>query len=352
MTEQSFMKALFFGVIAEDVVFPYPELGESEKVSLHGLLERVRKFLEQSVKSAELDDERAIPASVLEGMRELGLFGLAIPREYGGEGLSTTAYARVIEEIATVDASLALVLNVHQAVAARGLLMFGSDEQKQRFLPALARGERLGAFALAEQAAGSDAGSIRTLAALDEDRGVYRLNGFKPWVTNGELADVFIVFARTNPADEGSKPRVIALAVERGPGVDTSERQDTLGVRAAGVVQVTFNDVVVPKENVIGDPGKGFKIAMSVLNEARLGLAAALVGQCRGLINLSVLRLRKRRSFGRVIGEYPILKDKVSRMVCDTYVIESMTYLTTGLADRGVEDYSLESAIGRVATTE
>ncbi|HEY6560072.1 MAG TPA: acyl-CoA dehydrogenase family protein [Polyangiaceae bacterium] len=352
MTEQSFMKALFFGVIAEDVVFPYPELGESEKVSLHGLLERVRKFLEQAVKASEIDGQGSIPTAVLDGMRELGLFGLAIPTEYGGQGLSTTAYARVIQEVASVDASLGLVLHVHQAVAARGLLMFGSDEQKRRWLPELARGERLAAFALTEQAAGSDAGSIRTLAVLDDEQGVYRLNGSKPWVTNGELADLFIVFARTNPADEGSKPRITALVVERGRGVETRERHETLGVRGAGVAHLAFDDVVVPKANVVGEPGKGFKIAMSVLNDARLGIAAALVGQCRALINLSVLRLRKRRSFGRVLGEYPILKDKVSRMVCDTYAIESMTYLTTGLSDRGVEDYSLESAIGRVAATE
>jgi acyl-CoA dehydrogenase family protein 9 len=352
MTEQSFMKALFCGVIAEDVVFPFPELNESERVRLHTLLERVRKFLESSVKPADLDATGIIPESVLDGMRELGLFGLAIPPEYGGQGLSTTAYARVIEEVASVDASLGLMLHVHQAVAARGLLLFGNDEQKRRFLPELARGDKISAFALTEQAAGSDAGSIRTLAAIDEARDCYVLNGSKPWVTNGELADLFLVFARTNPADEGSKPRITAFIVERGPGVETHERREILGVRAAAVAHVAFENVVVPEANVIGEAGKGFKIAMSVLNEARLGVAAALVGQCRALINLSVLRLRKRRSFGRVIGEYPILKDKISRMVCDTYVIESMTYLTTGLADRGVEDYSLESAIGRVASTE
>jgi acyl-CoA dehydrogenase family protein 9 len=352
MTEQSFMKALFFGVIAEDVVFPFPELGEAESGRLHGLLERVRKLLEQSVRPADIDAAGIIPESVLDALREAGLFGLAIPAEYGGEGLSTTAYARVIEEVAAFDASVALMLHVHQAVAARGLLLFGTEEQKRRFLPELARGDKIAAFALTEQAAGSDAGSIRTLAVLDGDQGAYRLNGSKPWVTGGELADLFIVFARTNPADEGSKPRITAFVVERGRGVETRERLETLGLRAAAVAHVAFDDVLVPKDNVIGEPGKGFKIAMTVLNEARLPLAAALVGQCRALINLSVLRLRKRRSFGRVLGEFPILKDKVSRMVCDTYVIESMTYLTAGLADRGVEDYSLESAICRVASTE
>lgn len=352
MTEQSFMKAVFFGVIAEDVVFPYPELPDAESSRLHALLDRVRKFLDANVKASEIDIGGAVPASVLSGLRDLGLFGLAIPTEYGGQGLGSTAYARVIEEVAMVDGSIALLLHVHQAVAARGILMFGTDDQKRRFLPELARGDKIAAFALTEHAAGSDAGSIRTLAAYDEAARCYLLNGAKPWVTNGAFADLLMVFARTNPADEGSKPRTTAFIVERGPGVETREKYEMLGMRATQVAHITFENVSVSEANVVGEPGKGFKIAMTVLNEARVGLAAAMVGYCRALINLSVLRLRKRRSFGRVIGEYPILKDKVSRMVCDTYAIESMTYLTTGLADRGVEDYSLESAICRVAGTE
>jgi acyl-CoA dehydrogenase family protein 9 len=231
MTEQSFMKALFFGVIAEDVVFPYPELGDTERTSLHALLDRVRKFLETAVKPAEIDSAGMIPDAVLEGLRELGLFGMSIPTQYGGQGLSMTAYSRVIQEVAAVDASVALTLHVHQAVAARALLMFGNEAQKQLFLPLLARGDKIAAFALTEQATGSDAGSIRTLAALDESTQSYRMTGAKPWVTNGEIADLFIVFARTNPAEEGNKPRITAFVVERGAGVATRERQETLGAR-------------------------------------------------------------------------------------------------------------------------
>jgi acyl-CoA dehydrogenase family member 9 len=235
---------------------------------------------------------------------------------------------------------------------ARGLLLFGSDEQKKRFLPPLASGEKIAAFALTEHFAGSDAGSIRTTAVHDAEAGVYLLTGEKPWVTNGEIADIFVVFARTNRVEEGTKPHLLALIVERGPGVVTGARQETLGVRGVSVTELRFEGVNVPVENVLGEVGKGFKVAMWILNDARITLSAALVGQCRELVNVSVKRVAKRRSFGRVIGEFPILKDKVAKMMSDTYAVESMTYLTAGLADRGVEDYSLESAICRVASSE
>ncbi len=352
MDEQSFMKALFFGVIAEDVIFPFPAPPEQERESLHPLIDRVRKFLEESVDPVAIDEQRSIPQQVIAGARELGLFGLGVAKEYGGAGLSVTAHARVVQEVAARDASLAMLLIAHGALGTRGLSLFGTEKQKRRFLPRLASGEAIGAFALTERASGADAGAIRTYAELDAERGCYRVTGSKPWATNGDIADLITLFARTSRLDEGHKPRLTALVVERGEGVTTGSRRNTLGLRGVGITKLEFDAAVVPLENQIEEPGKGFKVAMEVLNDARLVLAASMVGQARTIVNLIVNRLSERRSFGRAIGEFPILKDKIARMMADTYAIESMTYLTTGLVDRGVPDYSLESAICRVAGSE
>lgn len=352
MDEQSFMKALYFGVIAEDVIFPFPRTADPERKRLHELIEKLHGVVDEHVDPARIDRERHIDDVVIGELRELGLLGAGVPREYGGLGLSFSGFARIVQEVAAADASLATFLAAHGAIGLRGLLLFGTEEQKQRYLPKLARGESIAAFALTERSSGADAGAMRTHAELDEEAGVYHLDGSKPWVSNGDVADVVTVFARTSRVDEGHKPRITALLVERAHGAETGSRRDTLGLRGLAITKVMFKDAKVPRDNVLGEPGKGYKVAMAVLNDARVVLAAMMVGQCRAIVNLTVRRLQKRRSFGRVIGEFPILKDKVARMMADTYAIESMTYLTAGLVDRQVDDYSLESAISRVAGSE
>jgi acyl-CoA dehydrogenase family member 9 len=352
MNEQSFMKALFFGVIAEDAIFPFHELGDSERAELGALLDRVRRFMEEHVDAAAIDRARSIEPRILTSLAELGLFGMGVPKEYGGLGLSATAHARVIQEVARFDASIATLLVAHGAIGARGLVLFGTDEQRRRYLPKLASGESIAAFALTERSSGSDAGGIRTLAGLDEAGRVYHLTGSKPWVTGGDVADLITVFARTSRLDASQKPRIVALLVERGMGVETGSRRDTLGLRGLGVTKLVFDDVRVPVDNVLGEVGKGYKVAMAALSDARLALSASMVGQARAIVEMSVERLAKRRSFGRAIGEFPLQKDKIAKMMADTFAIESMTYLTAGLVDRGVEDTSLETAICRVASAE
>jgi acyl-CoA dehydrogenase family member 9 len=350
MNEQSFMKALFFGVVAEEAIFPYPQLSASERDSTGELVRATRRFLDAEVDSEKIDRERMIDPRLLESMSALGLFGLNVPVKYGGRGLSATAQARVIEEVASVDPSLALTLIAHGAIGLKGILLHGTEQQKLELLPALASGEKIAAFALTERS-GSDAGGIRCHAALDPETGCYRITGEKPWITNGSRASWITVIARTSPRDEGHKPRLTAFLVERGPGVTAGARHQTVGVCGADVSSLSF-DTRVPADRVLGDPGKGYRVAMAVLNEARLILSAAAVGQARTVVNQTVDVLGERRSFGRVIGEFPILKDKITKMMADVYAIESMTYLTTGLADQGIEDYSLESSICRVASSE
>ncbi|HEX9298183.1 MAG TPA: acyl-CoA dehydrogenase family protein [Polyangiaceae bacterium] len=346
------MKSLFHGVIAEELIYPFPELSRDERDNTSMILDSVRKFIEANVDPAKIDREQTIPASVMEGMKELGLFGMIIPQEYGGIGLSSTSYARVVQEVAGYDASLAVTLGAHQSIGLKGILLFGTEEQKAKYLPKLASGERMAAFALTEPSAGSDAAAIQTRAELHADGSGYVLNGSKIWITNGGFADVFTVFARTSPPEAGQKPKITAFILERGMGVKSGPPEHKLGIRGSSTTEVFFEDVHVPNANVLGDVGRGFKVAMEVLNSGRLGLAAGAVGGSRRLIKMAVDRVQERKAFGRPIGEFGLIKDKIAMMMAETFAIESMTYLTAGLVDSKISDYSLESAICKIYASE
>jgi acyl-CoA dehydrogenase family protein 9 len=350
MIEESFMKAVFHGVIEESVVFPYPEPGPNEVDNLNAMLDTVRRFFAANVDPAKIDRDHAIGDSVLKGLKDLGLFGLLIPEEHGGIGLGVTGYARVVQEIAGLDASIAVTLGAHQSIGLKGLLLFGTSEQKKKYLPRLATGEMMAAFALTEPGAGSDAAAIQTRAEPTADG--YILNGSKIWITNGGYADLFTVFARTSPADEGAKPRITAFLVERSAGVKNGPNEHKLGIRGSSTTEVYFEDVHVPAKNVLGEPGRGFKVAMEVLNSGRIGLASGCVGACKRLIKMAVERVQERKAFGRAIGEFGLIKDKIASMMADTFALESMTYMTTGLVDKAVTDYSVESAICKVYGSE
>lgn len=352
VVEQSFMKAVFHGVIAEDLVFPYPEMPAEERENVALMVDSIRRFGEARVDPVAIDREHSIPEDVLQGMKELGLFGLIVPEQYGGLGLSNTGYARIMQELASIDASLAVTIGAHQSIGLKGILLFGTEAQKKKYLPRLASGELVAAFALTEPGAGSDAAGIATRAELSRDGEGYVLNGNKIWITNGGFADLFTVFARTSAPESGAKPRITALLVERGFGVQNGPNEEKMGIRGSSTTALYFEDVKVPAANVLGEPGRGFRVAMEVLNNGRLGLAAGCLGGCRRMIRMAVERSRERKAFGRSIGEFGMIKEKIARMMCETYALESMTYLTTGLIDAGVPDYSLESAICKVFGSE
>ncbi len=350
MSEKSFMKGLFHGVIDDDLVFPFPELAGDEKENVQLILESVTRFLTDKVDSAKIDREHEIPAEVLDEAKSLGLFGLQIPSELNGIGLGTTAYSRVMQAVAAHDASLAVTLGAHQSIGLKGILLYGTDAQKKRFLPTLATGEKVAAFALTEPSAGSDAANIKTKAERDGDH--YVLNGSKIWITNGGFADVFTVFARMSEYQEGAKPHLTAFIVERGPGLTTGPNEEKLGICGSSTTEVFLEDVRVPQENVLGEVGRGFKVAMGVLNNGRLGLAAGCVGMSKRLIDMAIERCGERRAFNKYLGEFGLIKDKIAGMMARTYALESMTYLTCGMIDAGIEDYSLESAICKVFGSE
>ncbi len=351
MREQSLMKSLFFGAIDESLVFPWPEAQGPEVDRVHAILDGARRFFELRVDSAEIDRQQQIPADVLAGLRELGLFGLTIPQSFGGQGLSNSGYARVAQEMTGLDSSVALTLRAHQSIGAKGIVIFGTDEQKSRYLPRLASGESVAAFALTEVGAGSDAAAIQTRADLQGD-GSYLLRGQKAWITNGGFADVFTVFARTSRADADAKPRITAFVVERGWGVRSGPAKDKLGNRGSSTTELFFDDVRVPAANVLGEPGRGFKVAMQVLDSGRLDLASGCIGVCKRVIKMAVDRCKERRAFGRPIGEFGLIKDKIAMMMAETWALESMTYMTTGMIDGGLQDFSVESAICKVYGSE
>jgi acyl-CoA dehydrogenase family protein 9 len=249
-----------------------------------------------------------------------------------------------------LDPSRALAISAHASLASEALLLFGTDVQKQTHLPALARGEAIGAFALTETGAGSDAGGIQTYA--EHADGHWTLTGSKAWVTNGPVADKLIVFARTSQRDERVKPRITAFVVDRAAGVETGALDAKLGVRGAPSSEIRFDGVRLGENAVLGEVGRGFKVAMEVLNRGRVTLAAAALGQAKRLVRIAVERAHTRAAFGREIAQFALVKDKVARMMADVYAMESVVYLTTAFLDGAVRDPSIECAIVKVLASE
>ena len=344
----SFTKSLLLGEIHEEMAFPWPQPDASEQDRVRELCARARA-IGSSIDHRKVEEERWIGDDVIRELGDAGLCGLYVDERYGGQGLSQTGYARVFETFAQIDATLSIILGVHQSIGYKGISLFGSDEQKERFLPDLAAGRKLAGFALTEPEAGSDAYELRSRAVRRPD-GSWVLNGVKRYIGNGSVADVFTAFARV---EVDGKDRHIALILEKGmDGFEVGERYDTMGLRGNDLRRLYFNDVRVPAENVLGEPGEGFRIAMSVLNNGRIGLGTGSVGAAKRLLDLTIDHTRERCQFGRPLASFELVEEKIGWMTSYLFGLESMAYLTCGLVDRGVEDYSLESAICKVAGTE
>ena len=344
----SFTKSLFLGEIHEEMVFPWPQPDPAEQERIRALNAAARE-IGSRMDHRRIEEKRWIGDDVIRELGEAGLCGLYVDEAYGGQGLSQTGYARVFETFAQIDATLSIVLGVHQSIGFKGIHMFGTDAQKERFLPDLASGRKLAGFALTEPNAGSDAYALESRAVKQPD-GSYVLNGEKRYIGNGSKGEVFTAFAR---CEVDGKDRHIALILERGmKGFEAGERFDTMGLRGNDLRRLYFNDVKVPAENVLGEPGDGFRIAMQILNNGRIGLGTGSVGATKHLIDLAIAHVKERRQFGRPLAEFELVQDKIAWMVTYLFGLESMCYLTCGLVDSGVEDYSLESAICKVAGTE
>ena len=346
----SFGKSLFFGEILEDQIFPYPELPRDQAELVQPICETIDKYMAQ-IDFRKLDRQGDLPAEVLQSLREIGLFGVIVPEEHGGLGLSNSGYARVMQQVASHDGSMAVTLGAHSSIGFKGLLLFGNEEQKRKYLPRLATGEMIAAFCLTEPGSGSDAFSIRTSARREGD--FWILNGQKLWITNGGIADFFTVFAKTSPDTPQSKGSVTAFLVTRDMGGLThGPHEDKMGIRASNTTAVFFDNVRVPAANVLGEVGKGFKVAMTILNHGRTGLGAGAVGGQRTVLRKAIEHARERKQFGRPIASFGKVKEKLGRMATNLYASESLVYLVSSTIDRGGMDYSVEGAATKVFNSE
>jgi len=345
----SFMRSLCMGQIEEDVILPFPTISSAEKETLGGVV----SSLEQLLKPREADFrhwDRAgeFPAEFIDELKSFGLFSFVIPEEHGGMGFGSGAYSRALQEVAKYDASVAVTVGAHSSIGMRGLLLFGNDEQKARYMPKLATGEMIAAFCLTEPGAGSDAASIKTNAVQDGEDWI--LNGNKLWITNGGIADFFTVFAKT---ETGEKGKISAFIVTRDmPGVSSGPHEDKMGIRASSTTTVHFENVRVPKANLLGEAGKGFKIAMTILNSGRTGLGGGSVGGMKKLIQLCTKQAKERVQFGKPISDFGLIKQKVGQMVVDCYATEAVVSMVAGLTDGGYHDYAVEAAISKVFAAE
>lgn len=343
------INSLFLGTIESKQFTPYPQFNDIELETLKLVLESVHKFLENKDHDfLEYDKNGAQPDEYIQALKELGLFGLIVPEDFGGIGLSNAAYSRVLQESSHFDASTSLTIGAHSSIGMKGLLLFGTEEQKKKYLPDLASGERIAAFCLTEPGAGSDAASVRTTATKDES-GNWVLNGEKIWITNGAFARFFTVFARTE--SEGGK--LSAFIVEREfEGVSNGPKEDKLGIRASATTTVRFDNVKVPAANLLGEEGKGFKIAMEILNNGRTGLGGGSVGGMKRMIALASAQANARKQFGQSISEYGLVQEKIAQMTVRCYVTESIVRMVGHMIDSGHKDYSTEAAISKIYASE
>ena len=346
----SFMKSLFQGRLESSLVFPYPRPSAAESETLALVLETFRGWAKDHLDGAAIDKAGVFPAEQVRQLKELGLFGMTLPEEYGGAGLPITAYCRLMEEICRHCATTATIVGAHLGIGSKGIVLYGSEEQKKRWLPAVARGDLLCAYALTEPESGSDAASLKTRAVWDPGRKVYVINGGKRYITNGGHAGLFTVFARH---EVNGKDAISAFIVTRDiPGVATGKEEHKLGLKGSSTTDLYLENVEVGEGGLLGEPGRGFKYAMEILNDGRISLAAASVGMAKEAIDRSVTYAKERRQFGRPIAEFEMIRGKVAEMVTGTYATESMVYLTTGLAQRDGVDYSVESALAKIFASE
>lgn len=346
----SFMRSLCSGQIEEDLIIPFPRLPEEERETLRGVLGSLDQLLRPREEDFKRWDEAGeLPADFVDELRQFGLFSLVIPEEHGGLGFGNAAYSRALQEIAKYDASVAVTVGAHSSIGMRGLLLFGNEEQRARFLPKLATGEMIAAFCLTEPSSGSDAASIRTTAVREGDSWV--LNGSKLWITNGGIADFFTVFAKTGTSDK--RGQLSAFIVTRDmPGFSSGPHDEKMGLRGSSTTTLHFDNVRVPAANLLGEEGKGFKIAMKILNSGRTGLGGGSIGGMKRIIALATRQANEREQFGRPIRNFGLVKQKVGQMVIDCYATEATVTMVAGLTDAGYEDYAVEAAISKVFASE
>lgn len=348
-----FAKGLFLGNFVADWVMPYPRMAAAQQTELDKSLAELRQFLDTGLDAVEIDRQADIPQSVIDGLGRVGVLGMTAPMEFGGHGFSQMANCQILEEIGRRCASTSVFVNAHHSIGIRALLLFGTHEQKQKWLPKLVTGEQLGAFALTEPEAGSDAANVQMQAQPSEDGSHYILNGEKRYITNAAIAHVLTVMART-PVPGSDKTAITAFLVTPDmPGFEILEaRMPKLGIRGTATGRFALRDVRVPKENILGPLGKGLRVALTVLDFGRTTFGACCTGAAKTALQLAIDHANTRKQFNKTLGDFDLVKKKIARMAADAYAMEAMTTITASLIDRGLEDYMMETAMLKIFTTE
>ena len=376
---KSFAQNIFRGIIETEQAFPYPNpLDEEQRENLAMLVPIAERVMAEQNDPLVNDAQESVPEPTVQALRELGAFGLQVshdtssrdklilsyiistysqvPVELDGVGLTNTQYARLTEVVGGNDLGVGIFIGAHQSIGFKGILLAGTPEQKEKYLPKLATGENFAAFALTEPSSGSDAGSIKTRAELNKEGTHWILNGGKIWISNGGIAEIFTVFAKTpvtDPATGTVTEKVSAFIVERSfGGVTNGPPEKKMGIKCSNTAEVYFENTPVPVENVLSKPGDGFKVAMQILNNGRFGMGAALSGTMRTVIQKAADHATNRVQFGSRIDGYGAIQEKFARMSMIHYATESMAYMVAGTMDAGYDDYQLEAAISKIFASE
>jgi len=357
VNSNSFVQNIFRGLIEPTQVFPFPvALDEEQRENLEMLVPIAERVMTEQNDPLMNDQMETVPEETVNALRELGAFGLQVPVELDGVGLTNTQYARLTEVVGGNDLGVGIFIGAHQSIGFKGILLAGTPEQKEKYLPKLATGENFAAFALTEPSSGSDAGSIKTRAVLNEAGTHWILNGGKIWISNGGIAEIFTVFAKTpiaDPATGTETEKVSAFIVERSfGGVTHGPPEKKMGIKCSNTAEVYFENTPIPVENVLRSPGEGFKVAMEILNNGRFGMGTALSGTMRSVIKKATDHATQRAQFGSRIDGYGAIQEKIARMSMLHYATESMAYMVAGMMDQGHKDYQLEAAVSKIFSSE
>ena len=318
-----------------------------------------KEFSEKEVKplAQEVDETEVFPRVTVEKMAKAGFMGIPIPKEYGGQGADVLTYAMCVEELSKVCGTTGVIVSAHTSLCCDPILTFGTEEQKQKYLVPLAKGEKLGAFGLTEPGAGTDAQGQQTKAVLEGDEWV--LNGSKIFITNGKEADVYVIFAVTGVIEKRGKmmKEISAFIVEKGtPGFTFGTKENKMGIRGSSTYELIFTDCRIPKENMLGAQGKGFNIAMHTLDGGRIGIAAQALGLAEGALDRTIEYVKERKQFGRAIGAFQNTQFQLADMATKTKAAQLMVYAAACKKDEYTKNpkvsYSVEAAQAKLCAAE